>query len=316
MNCRDFLNEFEDRNALTDAAARHLKDCADCRKIDAAQTRVWKIIDGFVPVDAPNDFDFRVKARIANAKASDFQTPVLPVLRYVVPFGAFVVILAFVVFNGIYSLDDTSVPAIAEKSFQAPIQKENLPAETFPSQQIAGINDLKGVAERKSVVKDTNGKPLQIENKKESKTFENKNQFVAVKSVKKPQTELVKDEGKISGGSQVQAVKPPEILLPRGIPNSNQKVENPTDFLRANSITVEQILTAFGIEISAKNGNRQVKTVKPNSVGERSGVKVGDVIEAIDGRKLSSEPISGQTIEVKKLTVLRSAEKIEIVLHN
>lgn len=316
MNCRDFLNEFEDRNALSETATLHLNSCADCKKINGVQTRVWQIIEGFEPVAAPKDFDFHVKARIANAKPSDFQSPLFPVLRYVLGLSVVGLVLAFVVLNGIYSLDDKTAPQVSEKKVQTPIQKESLSSETSQNQQIASTSGSQALNDKELPTDNSVMKPQQIENKKEEKTFSNKNQLIAVKSSKMPRVKSSGNEDKNGGSSQVTSLRQATSILPKGIPNPNRKVENPTDFPRSNSITAEQILTELGIEISAKNGNRQVKIVKPNSVGERSGVKVGDVIEAIDGKKLSSEPISGQMIEVKKLTVLRGAEKKEITLRN
>ncbi len=73
-------------------------------------------------------------------------------------------------------------------------------------------------------------------------------------------------------------------------------------------------MSELGIETVSKNGRWEVKTVKQNSVGERSSVKVGDLIEAIDGEKLTSEPIRAKTVEGKKLTIMRGAGKIEIFL--
>jgi hypothetical protein len=316
MNCRDFLNEFEDRNALSETATLHLNSCADCKKINGVQTRVWQIIEGFEQVAAPKDFDFRVKARIANAKASDFQPTLFPVLRYVLGLSVVGLVLAFVVFNGIYSLDDKTVPQVAEKNVQTPIQKVNPLSEPSPNEQIAHVIDSPTSEDKKSVANNLSVKPQQIGNKKEAKTFSNKNQLIAVKSPKMPRVKSSENDDKNGISSQVTLLRQATSIFPKGIPNPNRKVENSSNFRQSSSLTPEQILNEFGIEISAKNGNRQVKTVKPNSVGERSGVKVGDVIEEIDGKKLSSEPISAQSIEVKKLTVLRGAEKKEITLRN
>ncbi len=76
------------------------------------------------------------------------------------------------------------------------------------------------------------------------------------------------------------------------------------------------MLSEIGIEIVLEDGKHEVKSVTKNSLAERSGVKVGDVVEAIDGKKISDEPFSGRTIKVKTLTVLRGAKKIEIALSN
>jgi membrane-associated protease RseP (regulator of RpoE activity) len=314
MNCRDFLNEFEDRNALSETATLHLNDCVDCRKINTVQTRVWQGIDGFKPVDAPKDFDFRVKARIANAKPGDFRQPLFPVLRYVMGLSIVGLILAFVVFNGFYSFDDKIVPQIAESNFQSPIQGEN-PSNKSSEPQQAFVADVPQPLEgEKLIVENLKPKIESDENKKQSQTSARKTVFVATNSTKKSQAKNTKDDEKNSGGSRVSASRKLQVITPIGILNSPQTIKNPSNFESANPITVEQILLQLGIEVALVNGKREVKKIIQNSVAERSGVKVGDFVEAIDGEKLTSEPIRAKIIEGKKLTVVRGREKVEIPL--
>jgi len=311
MNCRDFLNEFEDRNALSETATLHLNDCVDCRKINTVQTRVWQVIDGFKPVDAPNDFDFRVKARIADAKPGDFRQPLFPVLRYVMGLSIVGLILAFVVFNGVYSFDNKTVPAIAENNFQSPAQRENPLTTASPSEQVAVADVPQSFEDEESIVEITKQK---TESKKQSRTSQSENLFVAVKSRRNSQERNIKEADKNSGGSQVLSVKLAKVMTPKGIPNSPLIDKNPSNFESANPITVEQILSQLGIEAVSENGRRKVKKVNQNSVAQRSGIKVDDLIEALDGEKLTSEPIRARIIEGKKLTVLRGTEKVEIPL--
>ena len=311
MNCRDFLNEFEERNALSSAATLHLNDCADCRKTNVMQTRVWQAIDGFAPVDAPNDFNFRVKARIANAEPNDFQPRFFPVLRYVLPLSAVGLILAFVVFNGIFSIDDKTVSPIAENKFQTLDKKENLAASSSTVEQVT--DDSQSPKIEQSIAGNPNTPTF--ENKKELKMPQDKPRFVAAKFAKKPQVKTPGNSRENSGGSQLNAVSQPRILTPKGL-NPTQKIETPSNFEKINPMTAGQILSELGIETVLENGKWEVKSVKQNSVGERSRVKVGDLIEAIDGEKLTGEPKRAKTIEGKKLTVLRGAEKIEISLRN
>ena len=183
MNCRDFINEFEDRNALGETATLHLNDCADCKKINGVQTRVWQIIDRFEPVAAPKDFDFRVKARIANAKPGDFQSRFLPVLRYVLPLSVVGLILAFVIFNGFYSFDNKTVPQVAETNFQPTIRKENSSAGTSPNEQIA-INNSRGCEWWKTVADKSVTKQHQSKIKKNRESLRRRI-FVAVTLWKK-----------------------------------------------------------------------------------------------------------------------------------
>ncbi len=311
MNCRDFLNEFEDRNALSDAATLHLNDCADCRKINAVQTRVWRVIEGFEPVDAPNDFDFRVKARIANAKSSDFQPQFFPALRYVLGLSVVGLILAFVVFNGVYSLDDKIVSPIAENDYRMPDSKENLPTDSSAVAQ--NTDKFQTFKVEKPIIESP--KKLQPENKNESETFADKTEFAADKSIKKRSFELPKNNRKNSGGSYDSALSSSRPLTPKNL-SGNQSVGVLPNAGNPNPITAGQILSELGIETVLKNGKWEVKTVKQNSVGERSDVKVGDLIEAINGEKLTGEPIRAKTIEGKNLTITRGAEKKEISLRN
>ncbi len=95
MNCREFLIVFEERSGLTEAATLHLKDCSGCQKTSREQTLVWQMIEDLPRVDAPKNFDFRVKARIADAKPTNFQPRFFPVLRYVLPLSLAVLILGF-----------------------------------------------------------------------------------------------------------------------------------------------------------------------------------------------------------------------------
>jgi membrane-associated protease RseP (regulator of RpoE activity) len=316
MNCRDFLNEFEDRNTLSETATLHLNDCVDCRKINTVQTRVWQVIDGFKPVDAPKDFDFRVKARIADAKPDDFRQPLFPILRYVMGLSIVGLILAFVVFNGVYSFDNKTVPAIAENNFQPPVQRENPPTLDSPSEQLAVTSVPQSFENenKKSIVEITERKTEQPESKKQPRTSKNETLFVAFNDKRNLQERNRKDVDKNFVGSRVLSVKPAQIMTPEGFSNSPQTNQNPSNFNNVSLITAEQILSQLGIEITLEKGNRKVRKITQNSVAERSNVKVGDVIEAIDGEKLTSEPIRAKIIEGKKLTVVRGTEKVDISL--
>ncbi len=47
-------------------ATQHLRDCGECRKFHQKQTRLRQIVGGLGTVEAPADFDFRLRARLAN----------------------------------------------------------------------------------------------------------------------------------------------------------------------------------------------------------------------------------------------------------
>ena len=313
MKCRDFINEFEERGALSDTAARHLSDCLGCQKTSRLQSGLWRVIGEFKQVDAPQDFNFRVKARIANAKPKNNHSPLFPILRYVLPFSAIVLILTFVVFNEIYSLSDKTAPPIAESDNKLLKQKEDSASPTNSLTARQTVEDSRFLEVAQPAINNQVAQPFKT--KKKSETYEDKNQYAAVKNVKKPQIKTALDNEKGFDGSHDNASSASRNLTPKGL-NPTKTVEPLPNAGSANPVTVEQILSELGIEIALENGRRQVKKIKSNSVAERSAVKVGDLIEAIDGVKLTSEPVRSKTIEGKKLVILRGAEKIEILLHN
>lgn len=310
MNCRDFLSEFEERNVLGETATKHLRDCADCRKITVAQVHLWQVIDGFQTVDAPNDFDFRVRARIADAKPDSFRPHFLPILRYVLPLSLVIVILALIVVNGIYSIDDKSVPQIAQSTDKMPIQKSESSA-SITNEQIVAANTPQRLETGDAAA---NLIPKQINNRREPKAVVPETRLVAEKSVKKP-VRVGNNDDKNFVGSQVSSQTQAQILTPKGFPQ-NQTTVNQSNFPTFSQVTVEQILSLLGIESVLEKGKRQVKKITANSVAERSKIQVGDIIEAIDGETLTDEPIRAKTIEGKKLIVTRGAEKLEILLRN
>ncbi len=311
MNCRDFLAEFEERrDALSQPARLHRDDCPDCKKTSGEQTRVWQMIDGLKRIDAPNDFDFRVKAKIANAQSADFQpSRFFPILRYVLPLSLIVMVFGLLAFNTSLFFDNNGALQVADAVPQTPIIAEGpLSNSSTPDQFVTTNNFSQSSPSENIIAKNSNIKPT---------GEERETQFVAVKSVKKPLTESRKENPKDNsdGDSRVKAATSTTILLPENL-DANKTVETLPNAGNQNPITDVQILDFIGIEVVSENTRKRVKAVKPDSLAERSGVKVGDVIEAIDGVKLSAEPVNAKKIEVKKLTVARDAEKIEITLKN
>jgi len=306
MNCRDFLAEFEERRALSETARLHLNDCRGCKKTSGEQTRLWQMIDGLQRIDAPNDFDFRVKAKIADSKPASFQSRFLPVLRYVLPLSLVVLVVGLLAFNTSFFFGGNAEPQVVETVVPMP-EREIAPVNSFSSNQVAAVdpNDVTSP----SNIADADVEPTQNNNQGK--------QYVAVKFPPKSRINTprkkVKDD--FVGFRDIGSSKP-EDKFPLGINPNQRPIKTSPNADNPNSVTDEEIWSVFGLKITRENGSRTVKTVQKNSSAERSGIEVGDVIEAIDGVKLAAEPIRAKQIQIKKLTVARGAEKIEITLKN
>ena len=200
MNCKDFLKEFEERKPLTEAASAHVGNCKDCKKTNEEQTRVWKMIETFEAVDAPKDFDFRVKARIANAKLSDYERRFLPALRYVFPLSAAILIFAVLFFNGIRFGGVESVPQTAE-NFSQPklIEMTNEKANSFTAQ-----TETPDESKSTGVEKTIPNVLTPVETAREAKVSQNKARFIAAKSTRKIENREIKKDARPTdfGGSR------------------------------------------------------------------------------------------------------------------
>lgn len=77
-------------------AVEHLRECSACREFHEKQTKLRQIVGSLGTVAAPADFDFRLRARLANessSAASHFNFVAWPVLR--LGFAAAALLLLF-----------------------------------------------------------------------------------------------------------------------------------------------------------------------------------------------------------------------------
>ena len=72
---RHELEELMPNDECSIYATQHLRECDDCREFHQKQTRLRQIVGSLGTVEAPPDFDFRLRARLAN-EASNAAFPV------------------------------------------------------------------------------------------------------------------------------------------------------------------------------------------------------------------------------------------------
>jgi hypothetical protein len=72
-NCKTIRRELDELmlgEAWSAAATEHLRECAECREFHVQQTKLRKIVGSLGTVEAPADFDFRLRARLAKDASS------------------------------------------------------------------------------------------------------------------------------------------------------------------------------------------------------------------------------------------------------
>ena len=281
----------------------------DGEMLSLEDEKLRQMIGDLQRIDAPKNFDFRLKARMAKAKPSEFKPRFLPALRYVLPLSAILVIFAFVILNGLYFPDSQAVSKVEEIT-----PKPNIEKVSSPIIQTANVSNAAKDAESVVEVLPMNQEQAKVE--KNVKPSAKELQFVSVKSPtviakKNLAVKEVKDDN--GGGSRDSASSSPINILPNGV-NLNSTPQIPSNAENLPSLNAQEILSQLGIEASFSDASWKVKSVKKYSLAENSGVQIGDVVEAIDGEKLSDKPLRSKSIAGKTLTILRGAEKIEISL--
>jgi len=71
MNCRNVRHEIEEAavgDLLSSDVNDHLSSCVACKTFFREQTRLQKLVASLGTVEAPGDFDFRLRARLAGEK--------------------------------------------------------------------------------------------------------------------------------------------------------------------------------------------------------------------------------------------------------
>jgi hypothetical protein len=274
----------------------------ELENLSEADEKVQKMLASLKQVEAPKDFEFRLKARIAKANPKAYQTNYKRRFAYALPAFASIVVSTFVVLNMDFSGDRNRVSALPETSALSNFAPQN------------SSNELIALANT-NVNKSAEVIPNADLNAQTGKDEKPRLPSTAANFPQKPKNENRRETQKENrgGGSLVQARTGATVFTPKGL-DTNTNVAPPKDLNSEKPFTVEGLLSTLGVEVIAENGKWKVKNVSQNSTAERSGLKTDDIIETLDGRKLSSASLRDKKIEVKKLGVKRAGAQIEINL--
>jgi hypothetical protein len=259
--------------------------------LNAGEAKVRQMLGELKRVESPKNFGFAVQARIANARPEDFRPAGsgLAFLRYAVPLALVLVVVSGFVLNGIYSVNDNSVPEVAglqPASSFAPPAREVAPTENslqtvsndttrvVPGPELATAAPPRSRMEmRTASVRNTNG-------------------------------------GSITTGQgaplPIIDVAPGRSALP--------VTPKPGQIGPAGQIPVQAILKFVGIKADPSNEGWKVTGVEGNSLSEHSGVKAGDYVEAINGQPVTEGTRFSGGLIVKNLRVKRDGKSLDIVL--
>ncbi len=257
----------------------------DIESLSSDERNVSRLLSNMKRVDTPKDFDFRLKARIANASPGEHQpVRLFPVLKYALPLALFLMIgAAFVLTN---SYDVMDVPEVTTGSnASAPASDPELvpqaqgnsvpirqPGEVFTAANPRQVERPSGSDSRLELVE-----PLKRSNNSIDRTIRN----------------AADTRGPRFGNSNSNSPKPVVRIGP-SIP-----------------LQFRQVLMSLGIDASdAGEKTWKVMKLSKDGIAERSGLQVGDVMEAIDDKAIDS--LYDDSFSVKSINVRRGGEVVKI----
>lgn len=265
-------------------------------ELSADEAKVREMLGGLNRVEAPKNFAFGVQARIANAKPEDFRANSwLTVLRYAAPLALVLIVTGAFVIRGLYSVNDNSVPPVAE--IQIP---QSLPLVT------SAIPPTNEVAVR---VPDPTGGS--IANSNAASPDANNLAANPRRSPLERRTRDPRDEGVGSRDSTLGAPLP--FFQPPGAQSNT--LQKPGEMGGRGQIAIRGILEIAGIRADFGNQGWKVRSVDANSVAERSGVKAGDLIEAINGLPVTDGTQFSGIFIGKNVQVKRDGKTVQIDLN-
>lgn len=254
--------------------------------------KISQMLGALKRVGAPNDFDFRVKARIAAGKPVETPAFRIPAaIRYAVPLALLLAVGAYVGFNAFYSVNIADVPRVAES--KPGIEKPVIAPPANDGIVVPPVNARDEQAGIKSLDVVNTLPPTGIAPKAAGR-----------RNVR---------ESEPGGGSYVEASNTNKPILPKGF-SPDRKVPKPKDFDKNTQVPAKEILSLIGIEASYANTNWKIDFVKEHSVAQRSGLKAGDVVEAINDKAIDEKTAFGNKFSGKSLRVLRDGKRMQIEL--
>jgi hypothetical protein len=267
-----------------------------------------RVLGSLEKVDAPDGFGFQVRAKISKAKESNRHNGLWMFLR--VAFPAALLLLGGVFVYKNYSSSETVSVVIPEKTTEVVKIEDafsNLPAANNRVEQVilpdnlsVSTNSVQTKAKLENKVIATNDvvkKESQIKN-------------IYPKTKLKESKELDENDTMFRDSAYTRN-KP--TIKPKGF-NQNTQIENQTPNTGKANLEITEVWKVLGVTAEESEGKWYVKNVQNSSLAERSGLKVNDIIQSFDDRKLLPKDIRVKSLSVKFVTIIRDGKTIEIIL--
>ena len=248
--------------------------------LDPDSARVAGLLSALPRVEAPANFEFGVKAKIANGRVVS-RAGFISFLKLAAPMSLLLVVGAFIFFYATLPSQDqvTAVEPVAPASDVRGATSETPDSvTTVEPENVSGPRVTEVEPERAAV-------PARG----------------AVNRVAPRRGKNANDGGTSNTFTQKSA----KVIMPPGLESANPRNPNTA------RIPVQEFFKTLGMASEFGDGGWKVSSVNENSVAKRSGVQANDVIVAIDGKEMKK---NSAVAEIKSIRVRRDGKMIEMTL--
>lgn len=249
---------------------------------DAGEEKIAAMLGSLKRVDAPADFDFRVRARIAQGRPAEKRVPWFPTFaRVAAPAMMLAAVGGYFGYNALYTTGNVNVPIVADSGpiapapLVVPTSNEAAPA-TVASTEVAVVKP-----------------PV------------NSEQTVAAAPKKDAVTTAVKKPETPEGGSMdIGQGVANTMSIPMSIRGGNvENTGNSSPVVPISSLSVREVFSAMGIRASLSATGWRVSSASGRAAA--AGLKTGDIIETVNGKPVGAyttfnEKFVGSTLRVKR----------------
>ena len=238
--------------------------------LDKDEQAVSQLVGGLKHVEAPANFERRVMTRIANGEPKRQSLFSFPAVGYMVPALLVILVAAFFVLKLRQQTPAEHVTVAANISSTPSNPDIPVPESTLTT-----------------TPKSTEPVVAKVDDKPEVKSHNRRGGG---------SIDILEPTNSSGNGSFVKALRQTRTPNPEGV---DPKA----------SISVKTMLDGAGMSVEFENG-WQVKSVTENGPAQKSGIRVGDVITALDGRGIDSTTYYKGTASFQTITVRRGGSFI------
>lgn len=258
------------------------------------ERKIAEMLSGLSRMNAPDDFDAHVRSRIASGRANEgVSLWTANLIRIGVPLAAAIVLAlgSYLVFTSL-NTEQYYVPAVAEVQPQT-----QSPAAAQPASDVGTAQEANRATMRPS-------DELIVQNN--SPTGDN------AKTNGAHSVDREAPKARLTGGSTELAVRESKKIFPRGL-NPNAKPAANAKGVDPNArMGVLQILDFIGIKATWASDGWRVDSVDAKTIAERSGVRTGDIVEAISGQKVDKQTTFPARFDGNSVRVRRNGASLQI----